>query len=112
MAPRLVRPLHLGLFSLAWSLVGGLAGGCGQGDECGLFATKCADGRSLDLATLVHAAVAVDLDGDGQTEMVAVTGSGRQLAVGTREGWRSMAFVEDGLSAVAALSTRTGATTW
>ncbi|WAS95676.1 FG-GAP repeat domain-containing protein [Nannocystis punicea] len=56
----------------------------------------CTDERWLDLATRVADAAAVDLDGDGEDEMVALTGdTSRQVVVGGRTGWRSaMLFAE------------------
>ncbi|MDC0668298.1 FG-GAP repeat domain-containing protein [Nannocystis radixulma] len=51
---------------------------------------------------MVRAAVEVDVDGDGQTEVFALTGESRQLAFGRRDGRRSMvSFAEPPMSLAA-----------
>ncbi|WP_434424807.1 hypothetical protein [Nannocystis pusilla] len=80
---------------------------CGEAQgPCGPLARLCADeGRWQAIAPRVDAAVAVDLDADGEAEYVVIDRQGEQLAVAYPDGARSaVVLTAQGPTAIAALS--------
>lgn len=80
----------------------GIACGGGRADPCARLGELCeGEGYSRDAATRVDDAVSVDVDGDGEPEIVALTRDASQLVLGYASGWRSLVFFTGGERPVA-----------